>query len=417
MKQERTPKFNLGRPALVLLFALTLGSFLTGCPREPEVQKAQENLLEDEDYIRIGVAIPLTGATAGFGVSIQRGIDMAITELNNLGGVYKKKFTALYEDTQGKAPFAQSLARKLATTQKADFLIGSASSTETFEMAKVAEELKIPLLVPVATNPAVTLDEEGKALKFVFRVCFTDELQGRAIARFAVKGLNARKIAIVWDSSSTYSRHLREVILERLRINYPDAEIAADEAFIGGGIVTSFKPMVDRLIEKDFDTLIVPAYYTDAVGLIKEIAGRKLNINILGGDGFASYEFLRSGGSAIEGVYFTNHFSADSPNQKVQKFNRSFHEAYETEPDAFAALSYDAVELLADAINRAGTLDGERVAQALSETRNFDGITGRISIDENHNAVKNVIVEKIENMRFKTVGEITPREIEDEGVG
>ncbi len=394
---------------VVLLFALS------SCPRDLRGRDEGETVdsLPGEDFIRIGVAVPLSGPTAGFGSSIQRGIDFAVQELNDAGGIYKKKFLALYEDTEGKAPFADSLTRKLVDVENADFLIGSASSTETMEMAKVAEELKVPLLVPVATNPGVTVNEDGTVRRYVFRVCFTDDLQGMAIARFVAKDLAGKEVAILWDNGSAYSSHLREVIVTELQGESPAVKVVADESYIGGGLVTSFKPTVDRLFAKRFNVLILPAYYEDAVGIIQEVRSRGSDVLIIGGDGLASYEFLRKGGSFIEGVYFTNHFSIYSTKQRNKAFVDEFHQRYETMPDAFSALSYDAVNLLAEAIRSAQTLDREAVRDALHATKGYSGITGTITIDEFHNARKSVLVEKVEGLKFKFVREITPKEIEE----
>ncbi len=399
--------------SLVLVFALWFLFLLNGCPREPKLEElgSQNESVANEDFIRVGAALPLSGPIQGFGVMLKNGIDLAVGEINSAGGVYKKKFRVIYEDTEGKAPFAESLTRKLVTLEEADFLIASASSTEAIQMARVAQELKVPLLVPVATNPQVTLNEDGSTKRYVFRVCFTDNLQGRAMATFTAKDLGAKSVAILWDSSSAYSRHLREIVLSSFRSNFKDVQVMTDEAYIGGGIVTSFKPIIDRIALKKFEVLLLPGYYTDAVEIIGELRSKLPDVKIVGGDGLGSYEFLRQGGSSVEGVYLTNHFSSDMPDEKSKSFVESFHKQNETLPDAFAALAYDTVYLLADAIKRARTLDSEEVTNALEKTVNFQGVTGKISIDSQHNAIKDIVVETVRSMRFEFVRKISPEEI------
>jgi len=393
---------------------LAFAGILCSCPREPRAPEKSptENELAGEDFIAIGVAIPLTGATAGFGSAIQKGIDLAVKELNKKGGIYKKKFAVFYEDTEGKSSFAGALARKLVQAKGVDFLIGSASSAESIEMAKAAEELQVPLVVPVATNPLVTIDESGAIRKHTFRVCFTDELQGKAIIWFARNVLKAKRIAILWDASSSYSKHLREVILREVTNRYPDIKVAADESYVGGGVVSSFKPSVDALFQAGFDTLLLPAYYADAVGIVREVRARGAKVNIVGSDGLGSYEFLREGGSAVEGVYLTNHFSADYGGKLAKDFVEKFYEDYEVVPDAISALAYDSMMLLAKAIETAQTLDRDAVTAALANTKNFEGVSGVITIGNDHNPIKNVFVERISELKFKFVRTITPEELE-----
>ena len=393
---------------------VALASLLCGCPREPKAPETNQptNSLAEDDFIKIGVAIPLTGATAGFGNAIQRGIELAIKELNEKGGIYKKKFAVFYEDTEGKSSFVGALTRKLVLSKGVDFLIGSASSAESIEMAKAAEQLQVPLVVPVATNPLVTIDESGATRKYTFRVCFTDEFQGKAIIWFARNVLKAKRIAILWDASSSYSKHLREVILEEITNRYADVKIAADESYIGGGILSSFKPSVDRLFQASFDTLLLPAYYADAVGIIREVRARDAKFNIVGSDGLGSYQFLREAGSAAEGVYLTNHFSADYPGELAKDFVEKFYKEYNVLPDAISALAYDSMVLLARAIESAQTLDRNAVTEAISKIKNVEGVSGVISIGDDHNAIRNVFVERISELKFKYVRMIKPEELE-----
>ena len=248
------------------------------------------------------------------------------------------------------------------------------------------------MISPASTNPKVT--EVGD---YVFRTCFIDPFQGAVMARFAAQELGARRVAILLDYKQDYSVGLADYFRRTFR--ELGGEIVADERYTSGDI--EFRAQLTTLRAAKPDAIFVPGYYTE-VGLIAKQA-RELGIDapMLGGDGWDSEKTLEIGGAAVEGYYFSTHYSADADSPKVQAFVKRYRESYGAVPDAMAALGYDTALILSDALRRAGSAEGPKLRDAIAATREFDGVTGRISIDGDRNARKDAVVLKIEKGRFR----------------
>jgi branched-chain amino acid transport system substrate-binding protein len=344
------------------------------------------------DAIRVGHFASLTGDTATFGQSADRGMQLAIQEINAAGGVLGRPLALITEDDRSVTEEARSAAQKLLQRDGVVALLGEVASSRSLAAAPEAQRARIPMISPASTNPKVT--EVGD---YVFRACFIDPFQGAVMARFAAQELGARRVAILLDYKQDYSVGLADYF--RRTFQELGGEIVADERYTSGDI--EFRAQLTTVRAAKPDAIFVPGYYTE-VGLIAKQA-RELGIEVpmLGGDGWDSEKTLEIGGPAVEGYFFSTHYSADAENPKVQEFVRSYRESYGAVPDAMAALGYDTAQILSDALRRAGSSEGAKLRDAIAATRDFDGVTGRISIDAQRNARKDAVVLKIENGRFR----------------
>jgi branched-chain amino acid transport system substrate-binding protein len=342
--------------------------------------------------IRIGHFASMTGDTASFGQSADRGMRMGIDEVNSSGGVLGRKLELITEDDRSVTEEARSAAQKLIQRDGVVALLGEVASSRSMAAAPEAQRAGIPMISPASTNVKVT--EIGD---YVFRTCFIDPFQGSVMARFAFSELGARRVAILFDFKQDYSVGLADAFRETFR--QLGGEIVADERYTSGDI--EFRAQLTTIRGASPDALFVPGYYTELGLIAKQARELGMSMPLLGGDGWDSEKTLEIGGKAVEGDYFSTHYSAESDDPRVRSFVLRYKEHYGGVPDAMAALGYDAAKLLADAIGRAGTTAGPALRDAIAATRDFGGVTGRITIDPNRNAHKDAVVIKIENGRFR----------------
>lgn len=335
------------------------------------------------DEILLGHYASMTGAEATFGQSTDNGIRLAVEEINEAGGVGGKPLRVITYDDKGDAREAGAAVTRLVNRDGVMAVLGEVASSLSLAGAPICQENGVPMVSPSSTNPEVT--QKGDK---IFRVCFIDPFQGWVVAKFARENLKAEKAAILYDQANAYSVGLQEefakaysamggTVVEKETYSAGDQDFSAQLTAIGGS-----RP----------DVVFVPGYYTD-VGNIA-IQSRKLGITVplLGGDGWDSSKLAQIAGTAIDGCFYSNHYSHQDPNPRVQDFIRKYEEKFGETPDGLAALGYDAARILAAAIERAESLSGEAIARQLAATEDFDGVTGRISIDADRNAVKPAVM-------------------------
>jgi len=355
---------------------------------------------QKHDEILIGEYGSLTGGTATFGTSTHEGVMLALDEINRDGGLLGKKVQVITEDDQSKPEEAVTAVLKLIKQNQVQAVIGEVASSRSLAAAPVCQSSKIPMVSPASTNPKVT--EVGD---YIFRACFIDPFQGSTMAKFAVKKLNAKRLAILTDKKNDYSVGLTDFF--RDTVKKLGGEIVAEESYAEGDI--EFKAQLTSIKAANPDAIYVPGYYTEAALIARQARELGITVPLLGGDGWDSPKTLEIGGQAVEGDYFTNHYSADEQRPGVQKFIADYRAKYGGKtPDAMAVLGYDAMKMMADAIRRAGSTDGPAVRDALAATKDFAGVSGSITMDANRNAEKNIVVLKIEDGRFRFVESIAP---------
>ena len=342
--------------------------------------------------IPIGHVASLTGDTATFGQSTDRGMRMAIEEINANGGALGRPLELLSEDDRSITEEARTAALKLLQRDQVVALLGEIASSRSLAAAPEAQRAQVPMISPGSTNPKVT--EVGD---YIFRACFIDPFQGTVMARFATEELKARKVAILFDFKQDYSVGLADFF--RKTFTQLGGEIVADERYTSGDI--EFRAQLTTIRAAKPDAIFVPGYYTELGLIAKQARELGIDVPLLGGDGWDSEKTLEIGGAAVEGYYFSSHYAADSDSPKVQAFVRRYKEKYAQTPDAMAALGYDTVGILADALDRAGDTSGAKLRDAIAATQGYEGVTGRISIDPARNARKDAVVLKIEGGKFK----------------
>ena len=338
--------------------------------------------------IVVGHVASMTGDTATFGRSADQGIRMAVEEINAGGGVLGAKLEVVTEDDRSVTEEARSAAQKLIQRDRVKALLGEVASSRSLAAAPEAQRAKVPMISPGSTNPKVT--EVGD---YIFRACFIDPFQGAVMARFAADELHAKRLAILFDFKQDYSVGLAQFFRDTVLAN--GGEIVADERYTSGDI--EFRAQLTTIRAASPDAIFVPGYYTELGLIAKQARELGINVPLLGGDGWDSEKTLEIGGDAVNGYFFSTHYAADSDNPRVQEFVKRFRERYGATPDAMAALGYDTAGILADGLKRAGSTDGPPLRDALAKTSNYEGVTGVITIDADHNAVKPAVVLKIAN--------------------
>ncbi len=354
---------------------------------------------QNSNEILIGQFGSLTGNEATFGVSTDRGIQLAFSEINATGGIKGKQLKLITLDDQGKAEEAAQVVTRLIAQNKVVAILGEVASSRSLAAAPIAQQNQIPMITPSSTNPKVT--EVGD---YIFRVCFIDPFQGTVMAKFAVENLSAKKIAILRDVKSDYSVGLANFFTETLK--KLGGEIVADLSYQGGDV--DFKAQLTEIKGKSPDAIFVPGYYTE-VGLIARQA-RQLDIVVplLGGDGWDSSKLFEIGQEAINGSYFSNHYTNESQEPMVLEFIKKFKEKFNEIPDGLAAMGYDAAKVLIAAIQNAKEITPQMIRDEIAKTRDFQMVTGKITLDEHRNAVKSAVVVKVDGVNFRYVTTVNP---------
>jgi branched-chain amino acid transport system substrate-binding protein len=346
------------------------------------------------DPIKIGHYGSMTGAEATFGQSTDRGIRMAIEEINAAGGVNGRPLELITYDTKGDSGEAGKAVTRLVSSDKVAAVIGEVASSLSLAGGAVCQQFGVPMISPSSTNPRVTVGRD-----FVFRVCFTDDFQAFGLAKFAKENLKATKVAILYDQKQAYSKGLRDEFAKAFK--KMGGEIVSDQAYSGGD--QDFSAQLSNIRATQAEVLLAPGYYTDGAAIA--IQARKLGIKmpLLGGDGWDSEQLGKIAGDAIVGSYYSNHSAPDQPEMKdfLAKYSKKFDGQI---PDALAGLGYDAAMLLVDAMKRGKSLAGKDLRDAIAATKDFPGVTGNITIDKNRNARKSLVIVKL----VEKEGAVTP---------
>lgn len=349
--------------------------------------------------IPVGVYGALTGDQAAFGTSTVHGVRIAAEEINAAGGVLGRKVRLIVEDDQGRAEEAASVVTKLITASNVAVLVGENSSNQSLAAAPIAQANGVPMISPSSTNPAVT--EKGE---YIFRVCFTDPYQGKALAAFARRNLKLETAAILQDQKNDYSVGLAEVF--RRELEAAGGRIVAQQSYTGGD--TEFRPQLTAIRRANPQALFIPGFYTDVGQIAIQARDLGLTVPLLGGDGWDSPTVIQIGGKAIEGSYFSDHYFVGDTRPVVQQFVTKYEQRHGKKPEATAALGYDALYIWANAARRANTVDRKAVRDQIAATKDYQGVSGTISMGPDRNPIKPVAMIKIENGQMNFAGWVQP---------
>ena len=341
--------------------------------------------------IKVGVFLSLSGQISSYGKSTLNGIKMAADEINARGGVGGQRIELIVKDDQGEPSEAVTAVKELIEKEKVHALIGEVASSISLAAAPNAQAARVPMITPSSTHPKVT-----QVGDYIFRVCIVDPFQGEVMAAFASKSLKAKSAAIFSDADSDYSKSLADTFKQKL-------------ANLGGRVVIerSYSQM-----DRDFgeqlaairaarpNVIYVPGYFEQAGVIAKQARQAGMKQPLLGGDGWDAPELWTLGGEALNNSYITNHFSADDPSPATRAFVAGYKSKHGSAPDSLAALGYDAMMLLADALRRAGGTDGPKLRDAIAQTKNFPSVNGPVSINSERNAVRPAVVQRLLDGKF-----------------
>lgn len=334
-----------------------------------------------KEPIKIGHYASLTGSEATFGQSTDRGIQLAIKEINAAGGVHGRPLKLITYDDAGKTQEAGNAVTRLITSDKVVAVIGEVASSLSLAGGAVCQEKGVPMISPSSTNPRVTVGRD-----MVFRVCFTDDFQAYSIAKFVIDS-KMKTAAILYDQKQAYSKGLRDEFREFF--TGLGGTVVSDQTYTGGD--QDFSAQLTSIRGANPEIIFVPGYYTEGGNI--SIQARKLGIKapLIGGDGWDSEQLAAIGKDAIEGSFYSNHSAPDQPS--LQGFIKTYKAEFGNQtPDALAGLGYDACMVLADAMKRAKSLSGKDLRDAIAATKGLKGVTGVITIDENRNAKKPIVI-------------------------
>lgn len=368
--------------ASLLLASSLVAGVLAGCSGGGSTSK------EESDTIKIGANLELSGQVSVYGSSINDGAKFAVDEINAAGGIDGKQIELVSVDNKSENAEAVAVANKLAS-QDVVAMIGPATSGNMKATVDIAAKNKIPLVTGSGTAPNVTVNDNGTLNEYAFRTCFIDPFQGTVAANFATSDLKAKNVAIFADNSSDYGKGLAAAFKETAEAN--GAKVVIEEAYVAGD--TDFRAQLTNIKGAKPEFIFVPGYYGEVGLIVKQAREAGIDVPMMGADGWDSPTLVElAGKDALNNTFLTNHYSSQDPDQKIQDFVTAFTDKNGEAPNTFHALGYDTVYFIKDAIERAGSTDGEAIKKALAETKDLSLITGTFSIDENHNPVKSATV-------------------------
>lgn len=350
--------------------------------------------------IKVGEFASLTGKEATFGTSSHEGTLLAVEEINAAGGVLGKKIELLTEDNQSKAGEPANAVNKLISKDSVVAILGEVASSRSLEAAPICQDNKIPMISPASTNPTVTQTGD-----YIFRACFTDPFQGAALANFSTGTLKATKVAMLTDVKSDYSKGLAKCFKDKFLTN--GGTLTTELDYNGGD--KDFKAQLTTIKNGNPEAVFIPGYYTDVALIAIQAKQIGLTVPLFGGDGWESSVLLDIGKEAMNGNYFSTHCAADQGTPKMTAFVDAYKKRFNGKvPDAMAVLGYDSAMLLADAMKRAGGTEGPKLRDAIAATSDFEGVSGKFSLNADRDAVKALVFIKIEDGQFRYTATVNP---------
>lgn len=353
--------------------------------------------------IRIGLITPLSGDVKTFGESVRNSFLIAVEEANARGGAAGMKIVPVIQDDKNDATEAANVANLLVNQHRVKAIVGSVTSKATIPVSDIIQSAKIPTISPTATNPKVTV-ADGKRKDYMFRACFIDPFQGAVMAKFSRETLKGKNAAVLYDASNDYSKGIAEVFRDAFRKQ--GGKVVSFESY--GKDDVDFSALLTKVKTSSADILFLPDYY-NKVGLIAKQAKEKgIKARLVGPDGWDSPDLVKIAGAAIEGGYFSNHYSPEDKRPEVAAWVKKYKAKHGQVPDALGTLAYDATNLLIEAIRKAGSDDPKKIRDAMASIRNFKAVSGNSTLDGNGDMIKSAAILKIEGGRQKFVKMVNP---------
>jgi branched-chain amino acid transport system substrate-binding protein len=347
--------------------------------------------------ITIGGIFPLSGPVAVYGVEARNGIELAIEEINAAGGIDGKNLVLISEDDEGNPEKTVNAYKKLTTRDKAAIIIGSLTSGCTQAITSLAQAQKVLLVAPAATMESIT-----DAGDFIFRACFIDPFQGTVGGLFAAGDIGATRAAVLYDNGNDYSVGLADNFVAAFEGQ--GGAIVANESYITGDV--DFNAQLTKIKSAAPDVVYLPDYYSTVSLIAKQLRAQGLDVPIVGADGWDG--LTENAGDEVLNGFYSNHYASDSTDPKVVNFVKAYRAKFNLVPVSFAALGYDSMYLIRDAIVRAGSADAPKVRDALAQT-NGSYVTGNLTFDARRNPIKSAVMVELvkDNGKLVTVYKTT----------
>ena len=373
--------------ALIVL-AFFASIFLVACGKSPDVT-ANAKGTKIGDTIKIGVNMELTGAVAAYGKSEQNGINLAVDEINEAGGVDGKKIELVTKDNKSENAEASTSSTNLAIQSNVNAIVGPSTSGAVAAASLVSQKTGVPLITPSGTQDDLTVDANG-VKKFVFRTTFKDSYQGEVLAAYSYNNLNAKKVVLYYDNASDYAKGIADEFKRKYK-----GQIVTEATFTSGD--KDYQSALTKFKDQDYDAVVMPGYYTETGIITKQARDLGIDKPILGPDGFSDEKFTELAGKKnASNVYYVSGYSTNvALSDKASGFIKAYEKAYKIEPNMFAALAYDSVYMVAEASKGAKT--SVDIADNLANLKNFVGVTGKMTIDKDHNPIKAALMVKRDN--------------------
>ena len=422
MRNTSAPSFISSKSPLrpsfffrALMPALAALSLLPGCQPPPQQaggntggntvaggNAAPTGTASGTGDIAIGEYGGLTGETAGFGKTTHNGIQLALEEVNAAGGFNGRQLRLFTEDNESKQEKVPAVVTKLITQNKVVAVLGEVASSRSIAAAPICERYQIPMISPSSTNTAVTVATGGKVRDYAFRVCFIDPFQGEAMAKFIRNNLKLDRVAVFRNVKEDYSKGLADAFTATF--TKLGGTITTDRSYATGD--RDFRAQLTAIKGTNPQAIFVPGYYKEVGLMAQQAKDIGLTVPLAGGDGWDDPSI--SGLPAMEGHYFTNHYSVNATDPRSQAFVSAYTKRYNETPNALSALGYDAAMLLVDAMKRSKSLNGPDLKEAIAATKGFAGVTGNITLNEQHNAVKPAVVIQFKGGKHVVVDSVQP---------
>lgn len=371
---------------IVLTFFASI--FLVACGKSPDVT-ANAKGTKIGDTIKIGVNMELTGAVAAYGKSEQNGIKLAVDEINKAGGVDGKKIELVTKDNKSENAEASTSSTNLAIQSNVNAIVGPSTSGAVAAASLVSQKTGVPLITPSGTQDDLTVDANG-VKKFVFRTTFKDSYQGEVLAAYSYNNLNAKKVVLYYDNASDYAKGIADEFKRKYK-----GQIVTEATFTSGD--KDYQSALTKFKDQDYDAVVMPGYYTETGIITKQARDLGIDKPILVPDGFSDEKFTELAGKKnASNVYYVSGYSTNvALSDKASGFIKAYEKAYKIEPNMFAALAYDSVYMVAEASKGAKT--SVDIADNLANLKNFVGVTGKMTIDKDHNPIKAALMVKRDN--------------------
>lgn len=372
----------------LIVLAFFASIFLVACGKSPDVT-ANAKGTKIGDTIKIGVNMELTGAVAAYGKSEQNGIKLAVDEINKAGGVDGKKIELVTKDNKSENAEASTSSTNLAIQSNVNAIVGPSTSGAVAAASLVSQKTGVPLITPSGTQDDLTVDANG-VKKFVFRTTFKDSYQGEVLAAYSYNNLNAKKVVLYYDNASDYAKGIADEFKRKYK-----GQIVTEATFTSGD--KDYQSALTKFKDQDYDAVVMPGYYTETGIITKQARDLGIDKPILGPDGFSDEKFTELAGKKnASNVYYVSGYSTNvALSDKASGFIKAYEKAYKIEPNMFAALAYDSVYMIAESSKGAKT--SVDIADNLANLKNFVGVTGKMTIDKDHNPIKAALMVKRDN--------------------